>query len=166
MLNHLIREAKPEDAQGIAEAHIASKESTYRGLLPDEHLAKLSVPERAEKWRSALLKNEDKVFAALVGSKLVGFVCMGRSKEPGFGEVFAMYLLEDFQRQGIGTSLWSEATKHLKELGFTTIKVWVLETNHKARSFYERLGCTLDGARETKKFGEEERVVVRYEVGI
>jgi len=46
-----IREAQEIDIAAIATVHVASWRSTYRGLVPDDHLAALSVPDRERRWR-------------------------------------------------------------------------------------------------------------------
>lgn len=47
----LTRTAVPEDALAIAEVHVSSWRTTYRGLLPDSVLAAQSVEHRELAWR-------------------------------------------------------------------------------------------------------------------
>jgi hypothetical protein len=47
-----IRIATPDDAQALAEMHVASWRETYSGLLPDKMLSSLSVEARAALERS------------------------------------------------------------------------------------------------------------------
>lgn len=47
----VIRSALPEDARAIAEVHVSSWRTTYRGLLPESVLAAQSVEQRESGWR-------------------------------------------------------------------------------------------------------------------
>src|SRR5207247_7924466 len=49
-----IRAAVVDDARAIAEVHVGSWRSTYRGQLPDDLLDRLSVDEREAQWSSGL----------------------------------------------------------------------------------------------------------------
>jgi len=51
--------------------------------------------------------------------------------------LYAIYLLEQAQRQGIGTALLKELAKSLLSKGFTGMIVWVLEKNP-SKHFYLR----------------------------
>ena len=50
----------------------------------------------------------------------------------------------------------------LKEDGFGSVKVWVLETNKRARTFYEKLGFSTEGLKKTEKRGDFELHEIRY----
>ena len=49
-----VREARRDDAQGIAQVHVASWRSTYHGIMPAEFLAGLSVERRTQYWMETL----------------------------------------------------------------------------------------------------------------
>jgi GNAT superfamily N-acetyltransferase len=74
--------------------------------------------------------------------QIVGFVKGGpeRSKNPEYtGELGAIYLLEDYRRQGIGQRLVLTLVKKLIDHGHNSMLVWVLAKNP-YRKFYEKLG--------------------------
>lgn len=50
--------------------------------------------------------------------------------------------------------------------GFTVATLWVLVTNRRARGFYEHLGWSLDGQKETEWCGDIPLVEVRYRLAI
>ena len=58
----------------------------------------------------------------------------------------AIYLLADFWGQGLGRSLMAAACERLRDAGFTEATLWALDTNERARKFYEAAGWALDGA--------------------
>lgn len=137
-----IREARPEDAAGIARVHVDSWRSTYRGIMPDEVLAGLSVSERENNWVGILRDRTKFTYVAESDGAVVGFASGGpeRSKVPDYaGELYAVYLLEGRQRRGIGRALVRAFAERMLREGFTSLLVWVLVQNPACR-FYEALG--------------------------
>ncbi len=49
-----VRRAAPVDAAAIALVHVRAWQAAYRGLMPDDVLERLSVDERALRWRDIL----------------------------------------------------------------------------------------------------------------
>lgn len=137
-----IRAAKLSDASGIAKVHVDSWRTTYKNIIPDEFLNKLSYQRREELWSNNI--PEGNVFVAENDEgKIVGFSsgCKERSgkyKEYQ-GELSSIYILKDFQGQGIGMSLAMSVIKELEKLGINTMLVFVLEDNN-SRLFYEAMG--------------------------
>ncbi|MBW4449636.1 MAG: GNAT family N-acetyltransferase [Spirirestis rafaelensis WJT71-NPBG6] len=58
------------------------------------------------------------------------------------GELNAIYILEKYQRQGIGYNLVSTIAARLVQLNVSSMLVWVLADNS-ACKFYESLGAQL-----------------------
>ncbi len=137
-----IRPATPDDAEGIARVHIGSWLTTYRGLMPDAVLDRLSVERQAEKWEASLRTPRTSTVVAEEDGQIVGFVSFG--PEPGNdfryqGELYAIYILQAYQRKGIGRLLVQAAAEGLLARSFPNMMLWVLSTNP-ARAFYEKLG--------------------------
>ena len=77
------------------------------------------------------------------------------------GEIYAVYLLPEEWGRGGGRALLGHAISALAAAGFEDASLWVLETNRRARGFYEHEGWRHDGATKQERFGE--RVTeVRY----
>jgi ribosomal protein S18 acetylase RimI-like enzyme len=139
----MIRPATLEDATAIARVHVASWQSTYRGMLPDEFLASLSETGYAERWKRVIGDGSSKVYVAEDGGEVVGFASGGRERagETGYtGELYAIYVIDAAQRRGFGRELVRATVAGLLELGLDDMIIWVLRDNQPARSFYERLG--------------------------
>ena len=137
-----IRIASDEDASSIARIHVESWCSTYRGIVPDALLAGLNVEERATRWRE-LLDFDVRILVAEQNGEVVGFASGGRIREPlrqYDAELFAIYLLQAAQRNGLGTALLIELGKCLDRDGFQSMAAWVLDAN-KSTGFYERSGA-------------------------
>jgi ribosomal protein S18 acetylase RimI-like enzyme len=73
---------------------------------------------------------------------IIGFASGGpeRSGDPVYsGQVYAIYLLESWQGQGIGRQLTITLVRQLIQRGFTSLLIWVMADNP-SRRFYEALG--------------------------
>ena len=93
-------------------------------------------------------------FVAETGGQVVGWTVGGpnRGPEPDYAaELYAIYLLPEHQRGGIGLKLTVAAARWLMEAGMGSMIVWVLGENHQARRFYEALGA---------RYGRERRVQI------
>jgi GNAT superfamily N-acetyltransferase len=140
----MIRLAGVTDAEAIAKVHVDTWRSTYVGIVPDAYLSALSTSQRAEYWHG-LLADDRRPSSILVAQKpvrIVGFPCAGpeRTGDPEFkGEIYALYVLPDYQAQGLGRGLFLASVDCLKWLGLGTLLVWVLADNPH-RGFYEKLG--------------------------
>jgi GNAT superfamily N-acetyltransferase len=148
-----IRRARPADAIAIGSVHVAAWRSTYPGILPDEFLARLSVPRQAA-YYDAAIRSSTGVFVAAAsgtdvppgsGSRIVGFATAGRARGGEFirrlaeGEVETLYVLDDWRDRGVGRRLMRAAAEHLAEAGCRSCFLWVLRDNP-SRWFYQRLG--------------------------
>ena len=161
----IIRPAILEDAQAIAHVHVEAWRTAYRGLLPDAFLDGLAAAARQDQWQAILTRNAPKAFTfvAELNGEVVGFASGGpeRKNDPIFtGELYAIYLLDEFRGRGIGTSLFRTAVEQLLALGMSSVKVWVLRDNP-YRAFYERHGGVLVGE-DTIKIGDTNLIEVAY----
>src|SRR5689334_10893229 len=147
-----IREAERHDAFAIATVHVRGWQWAYRGLLPDALLDGLSVTDRAA-WRDARLADPPAGERTLVveadDGRVVGFAVSGPSRgledPPTDGEVYAIYLDPAVVGTGMGRGLFDHALSALRNDGYGRALVWVLETNDRARRFYEAAGFECDG---------------------
>ena len=148
-----IRDATPEDAAAIAEVHVRSWRSAYRGMIPVEVLDALSVVQRERNWRERLLlaTTADAIPFTLVAElagAVRGFCNVSRLDADAEATIGALYLEPAHLRAGIGSALLATALARLRDAGRDDVVLWVLEENRAARAFYERFGFAADGARE------------------
>ncbi|WP_338030325.1 GNAT family N-acetyltransferase [Fervidibacillus albus] len=76
------------------------------------------------------------------------------------GELYAIYILHNYQKQGIGKALVNAFANDLSKKGFESMIVRVLEQNP-ARYFYESLGGKFIG-REMTKIGKQRLETLVY----
>jgi ribosomal protein S18 acetylase RimI-like enzyme len=154
----LIRTATVADAAGIGRVHAESWRTTYRGIVPDEYLDAIDVGEWSERQRRNMVEAPDDQ-VSLVGEiegEIVAWAVAGPNRGPRpdhAGELYAIYLLPEHQRQGVGIRLTVAAAGRLREVGIGSMVVWVLARNHQARAFYEALGATYYREREVEVGG-------------
>ena len=141
------RSATIDDAAAIARVHVASWRSTYQTLLPGDFLESLTETDYADRWRRFIGGGSSRVYVVepedSAESGVVGFASAGRERagEVGFtGELYAIYVLDEFHRRGYGRELVRASVEGLQEMGLTDMIIWVLRDNQPARHFYERLG--------------------------
>ncbi len=100
------------------------------------------------------------------GGSLVGFVAFGpaggEASDLKVGEVYSIYLDSAHWGRGYGRSLFQAATEALRRAGFNEAVLWVLETNERARRFYERAGWKTDGQTKSEERGPIVLNDVRY----
>jgi ribosomal protein S18 acetylase RimI-like enzyme len=158
--------AMPEDAPGIACVHVRSWQAAYRGQLPDAMLDALSVDERTAFWRALLGEERSRsaVIVAEVEGVIAGFASAGPCRDidlgEGSGEIYALYVAPEAWSAGIGRALMEACLSALLADGFPLLSLWVIESNQRARAFYERTGWRADGARKSEGGVAEVRYVV------
>ena len=140
-----IRKAVAADAAAIARVHAQSWRTTYAGIVPDDTLDSIDVREWEQRRRDQLANSEDREFSyvAVDRDQIVGWAVGGpeRSGDVDFkGELYAIYLLEEYQRRGIGRQLTEAVVSRLVGSGMGSILIWVLADNAPARHFYEAIG--------------------------
>jgi ribosomal protein S18 acetylase RimI-like enzyme len=150
-----VRPADPEDAAEIAEVHVRSWQSRYQGLIPQDYLDGLDPAERIATWTRSLAETDWSHGGTLVvrddDARLVGFAHVRESRDTdadarSVGEVWAIYLAPDAWGKGLGRELMVAALGRLAQAAYDQVTLWVLDTNARARRFYEAAGFQPDGA--------------------
>ena len=130
-----------EEIKGKAFVHWKCWQVTYPGLVSQEYLDKFTLEkseERAFQWRDNILVAKD-------GDRVVGFVGYGKSGDglPDTGEIFALYVLPEYQGTGVGQRLMDAAMDKLS--AFLHLCLWAVKGNERAIRFYEKNGFRLNG---------------------
>jgi ribosomal protein S18 acetylase RimI-like enzyme len=164
----MIRFATPSDAHSIAVIHVVGWQHAYRGQLPDEFLDGMSIARREAMWADFLSASSNSIeVLSLTEQSVDGFVHYGASRDEdsnpqGDGEVYALYLHPQAIGHGNGRALMQRAKVGLAAAGLRQVAVWVLETNLKARKFYEKMGFKADGTAKKVEIGQSSYLELRY----
>lgn len=161
------RRATFADATAIAQVHVDAWQVAYRGLLPADFLAGLSVSQRLRMWERLLVSESGSsaTFVAGCGETIQGFASVGpaREIEPdwNWGEVYAIYVDHLAWGTGIGYRLMQESHKFLQDVEYRSGMLWVLDGNERAMQFYERYGFVRDETPQGLKLDQLADVPVR-----
>ncbi len=151
-----IRLMTESDDEEVSELYVKSWKAGYDGMLPPDLLADLS-PER---WRGRFAGGAGS-FVLTEGGVIVGHSLARRSedeKKQGWGEIHTLYILPEYWGRGYGGALFDHSVNWLIRQGYEDIFLWVLNTNMRARRFYEKHGfhetadlilCEVGGERVT-----------------
>ncbi len=144
-----IRDATPLDSEAIGRIHVETWQATYAGMLEAAYLSRLDAGTWATRWREAIGRLRagsprlGKVLVATApGQGAVGFGSCGRARSetlPYDGEIETLYILPDWQGQGLGRELLVALFEELAAAGFLSALVWVVASNP-SRFFYEAMG--------------------------
>lgn len=146
------------EARGKAYVHWKSWQESYAGIVDPGYLSRLTL----EKCEAMAFRYPENTWVAMDGERVVGFTAAGAYRgaddgETDEGEVYAIYVLQEFQKQGIGYALMRHSLSVLQ--GCRRIYVWVLRENQKGISFYERVGFRADGAEKELVLGSPVKVI-------
>lgn len=133
----------------------------YRGIVPAEFLARQSlqrgITRWSQHWDGTLLVEND-------AGTVVGISSCGAPRDDGqdasVGELYMINLASSAWGTGVARPLFDAAVQRLREAGYASAYLWVLEPNLRARRFYEKAGWAADGG---TKLHEPSRVMeIRY----
>jgi ribosomal protein S18 acetylase RimI-like enzyme len=154
-----IRRAVPGDARGIARVHVETWRSAYAGILPDQVIVQMSVDDKAAAWRQ-LVQRQDAVDAVIVAEiddgTIIGFGSCGPAGPEAMpdydGEIHTLYVLPDWQEQGIGRALLCGCLRVLSAAEIAAAYLWVLADNP-SRFFYQAMGGKRISERDERLWG-------------
>ncbi|MFD5215389.1 GNAT family N-acetyltransferase [Microbacterium sp. NPDC058345] len=152
----LLRTAEPRDAHGIAVVHVRGWQKAYRGLMPQDVLDGLSIPDREAGWKKILDDPERRSLTLVVerDGAIAGWAGFGAARDadaPGSAELWGIYAHPDAWSTGVGHTLLVGVEEALRAEGHEIAYLWVLAGNERASRFYERHGWHADGGAKVEK---------------
>ena len=143
MDNVIIRKAHPEEAETIIDINIEVWNSTYKGLIPQEIIDKLHSKDnnRIESMKQRI-QNRQNIIVAEINGKIIGYNSFGPSNDEKYhdsGQIYAGYILKEYQGLGIGRKIALACMTELQEKGYHTLITKCLE-NNPFNSFHKSLG--------------------------
>ena len=165
----IIRESTLSDANEVAAIHVKSWQQSYRSIIDEHYLENISFSDRLE-LRNKILQSNDpnQIHLVTVYEKtIIGFCDAGPAFESPanyHGEIYAIYLLEEFKKLGIGQRLLQAAHEFLAQKKLLPYVAWVLKANHSACAFYQKNGGIVSGEK-IEEIGSEPHTEVAYLFG-
>jgi ribosomal protein S18 acetylase RimI-like enzyme len=162
-----IRPATTDDADAIGQVHVDSWRGAYAGLVADDYLASLDPTKWAAMWREQVASQHGTLLVAEDESRILGFAQVGISRdedaEPGTHEIYAIYFTPSAWGHGAARALMRTLLGDLPV--DTTVTLWTLADNERARHFYLRSGFSPDGVERFDEIGGTDCLEVRYRRG-
>lgn len=146
-LKLVVREARREDAEGMARAHTASAAKAYG--RPED------LERRTQRWQEVFDEPKSRPWLAEVDGEVVGVLGLGPD------ELHAIYVHPDWWGRGVGQALLDRAHELLAET-CDEAELTVLVGNARARRFYERNGWRFAEQVVESHFGGEPTEVCKY----
>jgi ribosomal protein S18 acetylase RimI-like enzyme len=139
-----VRAATEADALAVARVHRESWRTTYAGILPLDVIAAYAGRHSEARWRRRLQHAgpSEAAWIAERGGEAVGFASCGDARHLLEGleaEIYALYVLQEHQRSGVGRALVRACARHFVRQGQFGFYLWVLKAN-RARMFYDAMG--------------------------
>ena len=134
----MVREVWIDQAEDILKVINTSNREAYKGIIPQEHFREPVVTEEellADLKRMTFYAWERK-------GEIVGVAALQLLSEE-VGRVRYVYILPQYQRQGIGTDLMTHMEMKAEEIGIRTLRVLTVENANWAVAFYKKLGYRL-----------------------
>lgn len=148
----IIREATPEDIEGIRAVAKASWDTDYPDILSRE-----SIEDGFDEWyapeeiRNSLTWADTLLLVAEDDDDIVGFAHAVWEKEESrsgdttkYGDILRLYVDPDARQEGLGRQLFEAIRDELVELDVTTLRAMVLENNELGNAFYDGFGFELE----------------------
>jgi GNAT superfamily N-acetyltransferase len=160
-----IVEATSDRSKEISVLYAKCWESTYAGMLPEVKFRQAVNPEHWMKYfpfsicQSGSNAGGRKHYMAFEGKSLIGLVSFGISYangNKGF-ELNGLYVHPDFQRRGVGTSLFEYFIERGTASHELKLFLWVFGKNVNAQRFCEKRGFVNSGfSRNNAEWGVNE----------
>lgn len=164
----------------IATVHVRSWQAAYPGLIPQDYLDGLRPEARLPMWKQVLAESRWPRSGVLLlaadaptggcepgPGQVKGFshICPTRDddRDPeSTGEITSIYLAPEVQGSGNGVALLAASVDQMVAAGYETATLWALDTNTRARRFYEIAGWKPDGTTKLHDWGTFVCTDVRY----
>jgi ribosomal protein S18 acetylase RimI-like enzyme len=139
----IYREATISDCTAVATVHVRSWRESFAGVVPQSFLDNMSVENRSKAFEERFSLADYKLYVAEGEENgIVGFADFGPPRDSIDGyeaELYAIYLLPEFQGRGVGAELFRRGIEDLVKQGVSTMYLLALGASP-YKSFYEKMG--------------------------
>ena len=166
----VIRSASAADAAPIAAVMRASWQTAYQGIIAPEVIGRVTANDGGARVRQSFRTRPwQKTFVAVAepgaADGIVGYAFFGpeqdvlgapwphplspEGQDGQVAELYALYVHPAWWSTGTGRALMDRVLDTASAAGYSSVRLWVLRDNARARRFYERAGFAPDGASHT-----------------
>ena len=118
-------------------------ETTYRGIYPDEKIDNYNYIENEKKFKDFVDNPKQHLYVLLDNDKIIGYIEFGLPFRPFNNykqEIGLFYIKKEYQRTGIGKTLFYFAFNYIKNTGVDKFFISCHKYNLNAQKFYEKMG--------------------------
>ena len=152
------------DAGGLADLHYLSHIVSFAQFASPEWLRNRDRSDYLRQWDESLksveLDDRSRAWKVLSGRLIVGMVKVGPMSESE-AQLSSMHVHPNHHRKGIGSLLMTTAIDFMRESGYSSASLGVIQENTAARAIYERYGWTV---RELSPTGVEGVPIAVYDL--
>ncbi len=143
-----IEVAGSADAAEMAAVHYLSHTTSFAEFASPEWVKSRDPDEYLKQWQAFLTGNDprERAWKAVDSGRVVGTVKISAMSDVE-AQLASMHVHPEWHRRGIGTQLMDAAMEFMRETGFTTAILGVIQANTAARALYERAGWQVDELR-------------------
>jgi GNAT superfamily N-acetyltransferase len=166
----VIRSSSVADAAQIAAVMQASWRAAYQGIIAPEVIGRVTANDGGARVRQSFRTRPwQKTFVAVAepdgADGIVGYAFFGpeqdvlgapwphplspEGQQGQVAELYALYVHPAWWSTGTGRALMDRVLDTASVAGYSSVRLWVLRDNARARQFYERAGFAPDGASHT-----------------
>ncbi len=162
----VFREATVQDAEKIAQLHVASWQLHYRGMLDDFYLDNQALTDRTKVWQERLQSPDPNMFLILVEdvNQIIGFGCLFLEDDSEYGALLDnLHVAKIYSGLGFGRALMKAlAGEVIKRGRRQDMYLWVLKNNINAIRFYQKLNGRQKELAIEKELGNDPIEKLRY----
>lgn len=134
-----VRRATVEDVSQMSAVQCQTWKSAYKGIFSQRYLNALSETHWMEGYKRGIAAGKNHFYVAEQDGTVVGLLVCGKNRfDDQGGEIYVLYVLPKYQRQGVGEALMQQAINGLS--AYVSVDAHVVVGNDKAKQFYEKQG--------------------------
>ena len=149
-----IRYAEAKDIEDMIDVNLKTWRTTYASIIDEDYLLEREKDKEREnrvkrdKDNFGRLEVEGRKFykcVAIDNEKVIGTATYGKCRQEdrygltNAGEIYAIYILKEYQQRGIGKKLINFAVNDLINENYDKVVIWALKDNPNVK-FYKKIG--------------------------
>lgn len=142
-LDYKIRLATKDDVSELSKLKHDVWETTYRGIYSDSKIDNYDYKKNEDKFLGYINNPDVNIYVACDNDKIIGYMECGMPKRPFEDyeqEIGLLYILKEYQGQGVGKELFNLAYNEIKNKGYKEFFISCNKYNKNAQEFYKRMG--------------------------
>ena len=137
-----LRLAEERDLKRISKMYVENWKATYVGLVNQEFLDALNVPDTIKKWKTYIGKDNHGIYVAEKDEKIMGFAAFRpETNIENCLYLDSLHVSKCSRKLGIGSILINQIAKRTAEVGFSKMNISIVSGNERARRLYVNNGA-------------------------